>query len=245
MTWERAEITDDLSRSVCVEDVERYRFAAAYVEGKRVVDLACGTGYGSDMLIKKGHAAVVHAFDASDEAIAIAARTYGGPALHFSPGRAERIPLPNASVDVAISMETFEHLTDPNAMLREFHRVLVEGGTLIISTPRNDGPSRLCPDNPHHVREYSSAEFREQLEAVFPSVEIWSQVTDYEDDAPVALRPDALLGGAARALVPRRLRKWLRRAAGSRGLAATASRITAGENERAAYQIGFCRSAIG
>src|SRR5438093_11285431 len=115
MTHERAPITDIAAAdgSIFVEDIERYRFASQYVADKRVVDIACGTGYGSAMLVELGRAKLVHGLDASDVAIVHAAGTYRSPQLRFALAKAEKIPMPDASFDVGVSMETFEHLSTP------------------------------------------------------------------------------------------------------------------------------------
>jgi ubiquinone/menaquinone biosynthesis C-methylase UbiE len=226
--------------NVSIEDVERYRFASRYVRGKRVVDLACGTGYGANVLRENG-AMIVHGFDVSDVALVAAKGTYRWPELQFAFGDAEKIPLPDASVDAVVSIETFEHVSAPERMLREFRRVLVPDGVLIVSTPRNETESRFRPDNPYHVREYSAAEFRAALEAVFRRVEMWSQLSDYVDDVPAVISSDrSLIGRAARAALPVPLRRWLRRSLGSRGLTVAGSAITEGENLQAGYQIAVC-----
>ena len=243
MTHERVPIFGMSDSQEFVEDFERYRFASRYVAGKRVVDLACGTGYGAEMLVRDGKAIVVYAIDASHDAIMEAAAVYRSRAIKFLTGTAERIPLPDASVDVAVSMETFEHLRQPQRLLEEFRRVLVPNGLLVISTPRNDTESRLQPDNPFHVREYSAAEFRQSLEGVFPSIIVWSQFVDYTDDTPAALgAPDSFIRKVGRAVIWTSVRRKLRRAVGSRGRARSGSRIVEGEDARAAYQIAVCHS---
>jgi SAM-dependent methyltransferase len=244
MTHERAPLTDiaGADASIFVEDIERYRFASRYVADKRVVDIACGTGYGSAMLVELGRAKLVHGLDASDVAIVHAAGTYRSPQLRFSLAKAEKIPLPDASVDVGVSMETFEHLSTPELLLRELRRVLVPGGLLIISTPRNDSETRLKPENPYHVREYAATEFRNYLEAFFASVAMWSQLTEYADDAARMLPSDeSPLREALRSFVPQRARLWFRKSIGSRGLVAKHSRIVEGEDPRAAYQLAVCQ----
>src|SRR5438094_2398117 len=244
MTHERGPITDSSaqSASVFVEDVERYRFASQFVAGKRVLDIACGTGYGAELLVRVGHALLVHAIDGSDEAIVQAAGTFRLPQLRFQRGKAEQIPVADGSVDVAVSMETFEHLQAPQLFLHELRRVLVPDGFLIISTPRNDSDTRYHPANPYHVREYSATEFRNALEAVFKSVTMWSQLTDYEDDTPaVFVSKQSPLGKFARTIVPLPARRWLRESMGFRGLQPKYSRIVEGEDPRAAYQIAVCQ----
>src|SRR4051794_25160393 len=113
------------------EHIERYRFSLPYVRGKRVLDIACGEGYGSAALLKGGAKAVT-GVDVAEEACAHAREKYGVNAIV---GSAEAIPLPDASVDVVVSFETIEHVPNMNAFMAECHRVLVPGGRIIISTP--------------------------------------------------------------------------------------------------------------
>ena len=223
-------------------DVERYRFAARYVAGKRILDIASGAGYGSSMLLTSGGAASVIGVDCSAEAIAAAQDKYGSPRLQFYTGIAEEIPLSSESIDVAVSIETFEHLHNPTLLLRELHRVLVPGGVVMLSTPRNESATRLHPANPFHIREYSWDEFGETLQSVFPHHERWSQVTTYADPllSPSVDRASAPTRALLRKILPQRVRQGLRRAVGSPGLIPARSEITRGMDPLADVQVAIC-----
>src|SRR6266704_1151086 len=95
------------------EHVHRYAFACRFVAGKRVLDIACGEGYGSAALQKAGAAQVI-AVDISDSACAHARAKYG---VDARPGAAERIPLPDGSADVVVTFETIEHVPNPERFL--------------------------------------------------------------------------------------------------------------------------------
>ena len=99
----------------------RYRFAKDFVRGKRVLDIACGEGYGAAALAKAGASSVV-GVDVSADVCDHALRKYG---LDARPGDAQAIPLPDRSIDLVVSFETIEHVDDPNVFVRECARVLV------------------------------------------------------------------------------------------------------------------------
>ena len=154
------------------EHVCRYRFAARHVHGLRVLDIACGEGYGSDGL-RAADAAQVIGVDVCEKTCAHARDVYG---LDARIGRAEAIPLPDASVDVVVSFETIEHLVQPQLFLAECARVLAIGGRLIISTPNRPVYHReRAAENPYHHCEMTAEEFRQSLEKHFTRVVLHAQ----------------------------------------------------------------------
>ena len=152
------------------EHLHRYRFAARFVVGKSVLDVASGEGYGTFALLKAGASSVV-GVDRSAEACEHARRKYRVDARS---GDAQEIPLPDDAVEVVVSFETIEHVADPVAFLDECRRVLRPGGTLIISTPNATVYSALVA-NPFHCSELAEDEFRRLLEARFARLEWYSQ----------------------------------------------------------------------
>lgn len=153
------------------EHEERYVFAGQYVVGKDVLDVACGTGIGTSYLRQAG-ARKVSGLDLDPGAIAFAKVNY--PECEFAQSDATALSLPDGSVDVVVSFETIEHIKDQKKFLQECRRVLRTEGSLICSTP-NLGISRWGPENPHHFREFDPSEFKELLESVFPSVQLFGQ----------------------------------------------------------------------
>jgi ubiquinone/menaquinone biosynthesis C-methylase UbiE len=154
------------------EHAYRYAFASGFVAGKRVLDVACGEGYGGAALQKAGAAHVI-GVDVSEETCLHARRKYG---LDARSGSAERIPLPDSSVDVVVSFETIEHVSDPNRFLDECVRVLVPGGMLIISTPNKDIYGRVArTPNPHHRSEMTEEEFVSALGSRFQDSRFYTQ----------------------------------------------------------------------
>jgi SAM-dependent methyltransferase len=153
------------------EHIYRYRFAARFVHGKRVVDIACGEGYGTAALSEAGAAGVI-GIDISQEACAHARRRYGVDARQ---GSAENIPLADQSADLIVSFETVEHLPRPADFLDECVRVLAPGGRLIISTPNKKVFSEAGQHIPFHCSEMSEREFMELLTPRFREWQLYTQ----------------------------------------------------------------------
>jgi len=142
------------------EHVERYSFAGKYAQGKVVLDIACGTGYGSHMLLQAG-ATTVTAVDISDEAIQFAAKRYQNERIRFIIGDAENYQ--HGHFDLIVSFETLEHLDNRQLFLNNLSSMLNDDGMLIISTPNKAITSPLRRPgnirNKYHKYEYLEQEF--------------------------------------------------------------------------------------
>ncbi len=163
-------VPEKADRQTFWEHIYRYRFATAFVPGKRVLDIACGEGYGSRALWDAG-AAYVIGVDISEEACHHATRRYG---IDARPGSAEDVPLADGSLDLIVSFETIEHVARPEVFLNEAMRLLVPGGLLVISTP-NQPVYDAGVQNPFHCSEMDEAQFVRLLAARFASVDLYSQ----------------------------------------------------------------------
>ena len=161
---------------IAAEHYHRYFFASGFVAGKRVLDIASGEGYGTHILAQS--AAHVTGVDISPEAVATATQKYAGDRVAFLQGSAATIPQPDAAVDVVVSFETLEHLSEQEAMLSEIRRVLRQDGLLIISTPNKPLYSRQG-DNPFHVKELCREEFVSLLKSRFAHVSLLGQKVMY------------------------------------------------------------------
>jgi SAM-dependent methyltransferase len=147
-----------------------YEWIAAQVAGKRVVDMACGEGYGSNLLAAT--AASVVGVDANPEAHEHARLRYVRPNLRFARDLVESFAEP---CDAVVFLQTIEHVQDPGAILEHFKSMAGEGGTAFVSTPNLltlAPPGAEKSDNPWHVKEYREAEFRQLCEAHFERVEL-------------------------------------------------------------------------
>lgn len=163
-------VPESADRFTFWEHVHRYAFAARFVRGKRVLDIACGEGYGAAALQKAGAAHVI-GVDIAEDVCAHARKKYG---LDARSGSAEQIPIADGSADVVVSFETLEHVPDPHRFLDECIRVLKPNGRLIISTP-NKGIYGADSPNPYHCSEMTEAEFSSALHARFRKAAFYSQ----------------------------------------------------------------------
>ena len=154
-----------------------YEWIAARVAGMRVVDMACGEGYGSDLLACT--AASVVGVDANPEAHEHARLRYRRANLRFERDLAETF---TQAADAVVFLQTIEHVSNPGSVLEHF-RSLIGGaqpggpgrGLVFVSTPNvltlaPPGASRS--DNPWHVHEYRAGEFQALCQAHFATVEM-------------------------------------------------------------------------
>jgi 2-polyprenyl-3-methyl-5-hydroxy-6-metoxy-1,4-benzoquinol methylase len=160
------------------EHWHRYHYVTELASGKRVLDVACGEGYGAALLA--GVARHVTAIDVAEDVLARARERYGGhPNLEFTAGRCEALPLEASSIDLAVSFETLEHIALPEKLLDEIARVLTPQGLLLVSTPNKEIYSdRRDYRNPHHLREFYRDEFAAMARARFPHVALLGQRFD-------------------------------------------------------------------
>jgi ubiquinone/menaquinone biosynthesis C-methylase UbiE len=146
---------------IAYEHWHRYAFARRFVAGKRVLDAACGEGYGTALLAKA--ASTIVGVDIDEATIAHARARYGDDArVRFVEGSCSELPLPDASIDVVVSFETIEHLHDYDQprMLAEFARVLTPDGIVVISSPNK----RLYSDERGFANEFHLHElYRDDL----------------------------------------------------------------------------------
>jgi SAM-dependent methyltransferase len=162
------------------EHLARYFFAGEFVEDRRVLDLGCGTGYGSYYLGQKG-ARFVLGTDIDSEAVEYARFHYKAPELAYVQGNALHLPLFQETFDVVVSFEVLEHLQAATTYLAEISRVLTDEGWLIGSTPNKLVYSMGAekPYNPFHWREYNPVELESLLKEFFDQVLIIGQMPFY------------------------------------------------------------------
>jgi len=197
---------------IVYEHVHRYAFARRYAAGKRVLDAACGEGYGSALIASV--ARQVTGVDIDGPTIAHAREVYGSLAnLTFTQGSAAELPLADASVDVVVSFETIEHLdaSDQPRMLAEFSRVLTADGVLVLSAPnRPEYSESRGYVNPFHRHEHDRAELERLLKVTFPAIawhaqRVWLGSTLWREGGGAdaeALAGDATRVDPARVPVP-------------------------------------------
>ncbi|MEZ5428965.1 MAG: class I SAM-dependent methyltransferase [Pyrinomonadaceae bacterium] len=159
------------------EHSARYKFALPLVEEKKVLDIACGTGYGLAFLKRK--AGTVTGVDVDFEAARQAGKECDEKTAVLL-GDGLNLPFPDGSFDAVTSFETIEHLHERGRFLAELSRILTDDGLLVLSTPNANYtmPVNGKPSNPFHVFEYKPDELRDELEGHFEIKEFLGQNLD-------------------------------------------------------------------
>ena len=199
LTFTGERFAPEVAGSIWHEHWHRYCVVRPLVRGLRVLDAACGEGYGSYLLA--GAASEVVGIDIAAEAIAHARARYAAPNLRYLEASCTALPLADACVDRIVSFETIEHLPAQAEMLAEFRRVLAPGGVLVISSPNKPVYSGTEPGggNEFHVKELTKDELAELLAPAFPQQRWYGQrVVAHsalwaESDDPAATRAGSLL----------------------------------------------------
>lgn len=168
----------EISGNIYLEHMHRYLLTASLVKGARVLDIASGEGFGSDILAQS--AAEVIGVDISEAAVLRAQEKYARDGLRFEVGSVTAIPLPDNYFDFVISFETIEHIAAHQEMLAEVQRVLKIGGVFVVSTPDKavytDASGYV---NPFHVKELYRNEFAALLSAHFGHVRMHGQKINF------------------------------------------------------------------
>ena len=147
-----------------------YEWIAERCGGLDVVDMACGEGYGSEVLARR--AARVVGVDANPEAHEHARAKYTRPGVRFV---RELIETFDERCDAVVFLQTIEHVERPQEVLAHLRSLLRPGGRAYVSTPNVRTlapPGAEKSGNPWHVREYTAAEFRGLCESTFDRVEL-------------------------------------------------------------------------
>ena len=185
--------------------VATYRLCAPLLPDGRVLDLGCGVGHSFSELAPRESVGV----DLSADALAGQERE-----THVADMRA--LPLPDASFASVLSVQSIEHVPDPERVFAEVVRVLEPGGTAIFVTPNRlefAKPDEII--DPYHYIEFDPRELADICGRYFEQVEVrgvfgsprWRTLIDEElARLDRLLRLDPL---RARRLVPRRGRQLL------------------------------------
>jgi len=162
------------------EHLHRYALALEFVQGKSVLDIASGEGYGSAYLSKVANSVI--GVDIDRECVNFSRNKYGDIAnLEFVVGSCDAIPLSSESLDIVTSFETLEHHDKHDEMMREIKRVLKPGGVLVISAPNrltyseNPQSASANPNNQFHVKEPYEYQFVSLLSRYFKNVKLYGQ----------------------------------------------------------------------
>ncbi len=158
------------------EHIHRYNEALKLIrDNDSVMDIACGTGFGTDMIAKATRGQVIGG-DIASEAITECTDRWQLANLSFRVLDGTKLSFPDNYFDKIVSFETLEHTGQYRGMAAEFARVIKPGGLLILSTPNREVSS---PDgiirNPFHIQEFTTDELREILSGNFSNVDLSGQ----------------------------------------------------------------------
>lgn len=161
--------------------IGRYHLAANYVRpGDKVLDAACGLGYGTHVIYTITKASSLLGIDGSEFAINYASANFEGASLNFTQGL---LPdclecLPDNSIDHILCFETLEHVDHPLRLLEEFHRLLTPGGRITCSVPHEWSDESGSDPNPFHLHVYNKERFTNELSKFFDIEHIFGQTAD-------------------------------------------------------------------
>lgn len=167
-------MTSAVGGQIEFEHYHRYCIARDLSQGREVLDVASGEGYGAAILATSAKSVVGVEID--QVTVEHSSKQYISPNLQFRCGNALELPVESSSIDVAVSFETLEHVREHDTFLAELKRVLRPGGLLVISTPDRVVYSSPGSDpNPHHVKELTQQGFETLLLSKFKNVKIFWQ----------------------------------------------------------------------
>lgn len=142
----------------------RYHYALNYIrQGDFVLDVACGSGYGTHYMAEHSASAMVIGLDRSDHALKWAFEHFWHEKVTYMKtdlALSFQENLPIQQFDVIVCFETVEHIHDDKSYVKKLYDLLKKNGTLIISAPNENVIPHLdnpyYPDrvNPHHIRHY-------------------------------------------------------------------------------------------
>jgi SAM-dependent methyltransferase len=197
--------TPECVREMWYEHWHRYVFARRLVVGKRVLDAACGEGYGSALLAET--ARQVTGLDIDAAAVAHATERYVARSnLRFAQHDATKLEFPPDSFDVIVSFETLEHVTAQEELVAGFARALSPDGVLIISSPdKKTYSDDRGYRNEFHVRELYRDELTNLLRPHFPHVRLYGQKLVFQSaiwnlETPAATIQASTAAGADKAI---------------------------------------------
>ena len=157
------------------EHLARYTSTLGHVAGKNVLDIACGTGYGSDYIMRKAKPKSIVAADIDPDALRYARLRYKHPNIEFVQADA-CARWTDRKFDTIISFETIEHVPRPDVFLHQMISMLEPDGSLFVSSPvRRVGALSDAPANPFHIREWTIDEFQALLNLFFNEVRLSGQ----------------------------------------------------------------------
>lgn len=172
--WTGERLETFITNETMLEHLHRYVMLADLIKEKTVLDIACGEGYGSNILSKK--AKQIIAIDIDSTTIKKATIKYKKENILFKTGSVECIECEDNSIDIIICFETIEHVNDHDKVISEFKRVLKTDGILVISTPdKLNYGEKTNFGNSFHKKELYENEFKKLISENFKSFAFYKQ----------------------------------------------------------------------
>lgn len=169
--WTGERMETFVQNDAATEHLHRYGIMLQLVTGKKVLDIACGEGFGTNLLSQ--NAAAVTGIDIDNSTIQKAKLKYTSSKINFLEGKLEAIPCPDASFDIIICFESLEHVNDHEKVMQELKRVLKENGLLVLSTPDKKYYSdKTGYSNPFHLHELHETELEQLLARYYKNFRI-------------------------------------------------------------------------
>jgi SAM-dependent methyltransferase len=157
------------------EHVSRYYFAREFAPNRRLLDIGCGAGYGTNLV--GALAAQGVGIDISPETIEYAIR-HAQNGVRFCVASADALPFPDRSFDLISAFEVIEHISGWKALVSEAARALTQDGVFLVSTPNKSyyaETRQSVGPNPFHIHEFEMEEFRSALKEAFSHVTLLAQ----------------------------------------------------------------------
>lgn len=165
-----------------IEHLTRYVFSLGFCTNKKVLDVACGTGYGLELISSVAEAGVGIDIDSVSLSYAKDNHKFYGKAVVFEQIDLEKQTLYSVAnpktFDTVISFETIEHLENPEYFIENIKGVLKDDGHFIFSIPLNN-PSQF------HKKTYDFEEAKALIEKQFSKIEWYGQtgahINEYQE----------------------------------------------------------------
>lgn len=183
-----------------------YDVVRRWAQGKKILDIGSGEGYGSAYLAEVAHEVV--GLDSNDQAVESAAAKYKRANLRFITGDLFGLPtaVGNQKFDIICSFQTIEHVRDHDVFLRALKSVAAPQGKVVVTTPNK---LKFPTFNPYHLHEFSAEELGKLFARHFQRVELYGV---FGDNIVLEYRADKdRIGRLILRLDPWRARHWLPR----------------------------------
>ncbi|MCJ7694026.1 MAG: class I SAM-dependent methyltransferase [Anaerolineaceae bacterium] len=153
-------ISDDITGQSSLKlHIERYEFALKHLRPGRLLDIACGVGYGTLLLVEKSNKTTIAiGVDLSRDAISYANTHYAHEKIIFREHDAMTFS-DEEGFDSIVSLETLEHVTDPFILISQLENLLHPGGVIIASVPTTPSMDVI----PYHLHDFTEHSYRKMM----------------------------------------------------------------------------------